>query len=33
MHRNSLKELQNIANSLDLTDLWQTLNLDGKRFT
>ena len=28
-HRNSLKEVQNIANSLDLTDVWRTLNPDG----
>ena len=32
-HRNSLKEVQNIANSLDLIDVWRTLNLDGKRVT
>ena len=32
-HRNSLKEVQNIANSLDLIDVWRTLNPDGKRFT
>ena len=31
-HRNSLKEVQNIANSLNLIDVWRTLNLDGKRF-
>ncbi|CAH3174038.1 unnamed protein product, partial [Porites lobata] len=31
--RNSLKEVQNIANSLDLIDVWRTLNPDGKRFT
>ena len=30
---NSLKEVQNIANSLDLIDVWRTLNPDGKRFT
>ena len=32
-HRNSLKEAQNIANSLDLIDVWRALNPDGKRFT
>ena len=32
-HRNSLKEVQSIANSLDLIDVWRTLNPDGKRFT
>ena len=32
-HRNSLKEVQNIANSLDLIDVWPTLNPNGKRFT
>ena len=32
-HRNSLKEVQNIANSLDLIDVWRTLNPDSKRFT
>ena len=32
-HGNSLKEVQNIANSLDLIDVWRTLNPDGKRFT
>ena len=31
--RNSLKEVQNIANSLDLIDVLRTLNRDGKRFT
>ena len=33
MHRNSLKEVQNIMNSLDLIDVWHTLNPDAKRFT
>ena len=33
MHRNSLKEVQNIVNSLDLIDAWRTLNPDAKRFT
>ena len=32
-HRNSLKEDRNIANSLDLIDVWRTLNPDGKSFT
>ena len=32
-HRNSLTEVQNIVNSLDLIDVRQTLNPDGKRFT
>ena len=32
-HRNSLKEVQNIAYSLDLIDVWRTINPDGKRFT
>ncbi|CAH3168556.1 unnamed protein product, partial [Porites lobata] len=32
-HRNPLKKVQNIANSLDLIDVWRTLNPDGKRFT
>ena len=32
-HRNSLREVQNIANSLDLIDVWRTLNPDGRRFT
>ena len=32
-HGNSLKEVQNIANSLDLIDVWRTLNPDGKGFT
>ena len=31
--KTSLKEVQNIANSLDLIDVWRTLNPDGKRFT
>ena len=31
-HRNSLKEVQNIANSLYIIDVWRTLNPDGKRF-
>ena len=31
-HRNSLHEVQNIANSLDQIDEWRTLNPDGKRF-
>ena len=31
-HRNSLYEVQNIANSLDLIDGWRTLKPDGKRF-
>ena len=31
-HRNSLKEVQNIANSLYMIDVWRTLNLDGKGF-
>ena len=33
MHRNSLKEVQNMVNSLDLIDAWRTLNPDAKRFT
>ena len=33
MHRNSLKEVQNIVNSLHLIDAWRTLNPDAKRFT
>ena len=32
-HRNSLKAVQNIVNSLDLIDVWRTLNPDAKRFT
>ena len=32
-HRNPLKKVQNIANSLDLIDVCRTLNPDGKRFT
>ena len=32
-HRNPLKKAQNIANSLDLIDVWRTLNPDGNRFT
>ena len=31
-HRNSLKEVRNIANPLDLIDVWRTLNPDGKSF-
>ena len=30
--RNSLKEVQNIANSHYMIDVWRTLNPDGKRF-
>ena len=32
-HKNSLKEVQNIANSLDLIDVWRIFNPDAKRFT
>ena len=32
-HRNSLKEVQNMADLLDVIDVWRTLNPDGKRFT
>ena len=32
-HRNSLKEIQNIVNSLDLIDVWRSLNPEGKSFT
>ena len=32
-HKNSLKEVQNIANSLDLIDIWRVFNSDAKRFT
>jgi len=32
-HKNSLKEVQNIANSLDLIDVWRVFNPDAKRFT
>ena len=32
-HKNSLKEVQNIANSLDLIDVWRVFNSDAKRFT
>ena len=32
-HINSLKEVQNIANSLDLIDVWRVFNSDTKRFT
>ena len=32
-YRNSLKEVQNIVNSLDLIDVWRSLNPDGKSFT
>jgi len=32
-HSNSLKEVQNITNSLDLVDGWRILNLDAERFT
>ena len=32
-HRNPLKKVQNIGNSLDLIDVCRTLNPDGKRFT
>ncbi|CAH3016117.1 unnamed protein product [Porites evermanni] len=32
-HSNSLKEVQNKANSLDLVDGWRILNLDAERFT
>ena len=31
-HKNSLKEVQNIANSLDLIDIWRVFNSDAKRF-
>ena len=31
-HRNSLSEVQNIANSLDLIDVWRTLSLDDTCF-
>jgi len=32
-HKNSLKEVQNIINSLDLIDFWQVSNPDIRRFT
>ena len=32
-HKNSLKEVQNIAYSLDLIDVWRVFNSDAKRFT
>ena len=32
-HKNSLKEVQNIANSLDLIDVWRVFNSDATRFT
>ena len=32
-HKNSLKEVQNISNSLDLIDVWRVFNPDAKRFT
>ena len=32
-HKNSLKEVQNIANSLDLIDVWRLFNSDARRFT
>ena len=32
-HSNSLKEVQNKTNSLDLVDGWRILNLDAERFT
>ena len=32
-HNNSLKEVQNIANSVDLIDIWRVFNPDAKRFT
>ena len=32
-HKNSLKEVQNIANSLDFIDVWRVFNSDTKRFT
>ena len=32
-HKNSLKEVQNIINSLDLKDIWRVFNPDNKRFT
>ena len=32
-HKNSLKEVQNIANSLDLLDIWRVFNPDARRFT
>ena len=32
-HKNSLKEVQNIKNSLDLIDIWRVSNPDIKRFT
>ena len=33
MHKNLLKEVQNIVNSLDLLDVWCVFNPDAKRFT
>ena len=32
-HKNSLKEVQNIINSLDLIDIWRVSNLDIRGFT
>ena len=32
-HRNSLKVIQNIRDSLDLTDIWRDLNPEGRRYT
>ena len=32
-HKNSLKEVQNIVDSLDLLDVWRVFNPDVKRFT
>ena len=32
-HKNSLKEVQNIINSLDLIDIWRVSNPDIRRFT
>ena len=32
-HKNSLKEVRYIADSLDLVDIWRVLNPDAKRFT
>ena len=32
-HKNALKEVQKIVNSLDLLDIWRVFNPDAKRFT
>ena len=32
-HRDSLKVIQNIRDSLDLTDIWRDLNPEGRRYT